>query len=618
LPFLTTTVSSSFLSTNMLSIELNILTELRYKCDIIWLRAVVVAPLVEEIIFRGCILFQLQRQFQTCGALCLGSGLLFAIAHSHHVVEKLYIGYPLNAALSEVFPQVIMTAMFGVYSTLIVLRSGHLIAACIVHSFCNAMGAPDILGDLKYVALSDPRRGKRIYLTLLFSGFIGWLLLIGPATTLFGFSNTTQCRLFYSFQLYIDYFISTHFVLMSIQPTYDSTLAQLGAFLKAKSPLAVENAFTTLSNSIKYVDYCAHLIRCLQSTINDANFDKIEVATFFSRVIRLLKCLVPMKMKPEFMGEKPPAKSEQAKRVKISALRHALTRTWGKLLEKGLSDDLMLEALVTLGDDQIEKMIDTAQLLGPYITLIFDPPANSNAASFPSWSRAVTRALLKVIHTGGLNYDRLYLRLYALLGEDLLICPYADRFLLDLDVYLTSIHVPAGWLSAFSKRLIQLSLIGTAPLSIMSALITVGGNVLIRHPPCRVLIDRSSGLEESTSTTTECGPGGDPYVYHPGDLARDASDALASSLWELICLECHYQADIANLANRIRHIASDNGMNLLPDVKNQVESGKQLQNVVDRASRQYMSVLEMTNARMPSLTALEGWFVGTEISQAMV
>ncbi|KAM3181206.1 hypothetical protein ACTXT7_014819 [Hymenolepis weldensis] len=174
----------------------DILNELRYKCDIIWLRAVVVAPLVEEIIFRGCILFQLQRQFQTCGTLCLGSGLLFAVAHSHHVFEKLYIGYPLSAALSEVFPQVIMTAMFGVYSTLIVLRSGHLIAACIVHSFCNAMGAPDIPGDLKYVALRDPRRGKRIYLTLLFSGFIGWLLLIGPATTLFGFSNTTHCRLF--------------------------------------------------------------------------------------------------------------------------------------------------------------------------------------------------------------------------------------------------------------------------------------------------------------------------------------------------------------------------------------------------------------------------------------
>uniref|UniRef100_A0A0R3T1Q9 CBF domain-containing protein n=1 Tax=Rodentolepis nana TaxID=102285 RepID=A0A0R3T1Q9_RODNA len=512
-----------------------ILNELRYCCDIIRFRAVVLAPIVEEIIFRGCILFQLQRQFQTCGALCLCSGLIFAIAHLHHVVEMLYLGYPLNMALSEVLPQVLMTAIFGVYSTLIVLRSGHLIAACI----------------------------------------------------------------------------------MPIQPTYDSAFAELGAFLKAKSPLTAENAFVPLSNRIKYVDYCAHLIRCLQSMINDANFDKIDVATFFSRVIRLLKCLMPLKMKSEFLGDKPPVKSEQAKRVKISALRHALTRTWGKLLEKGLPDDLMLEALITLGDDQMEKMTDTAQLLGPYITVIFDPPASSSAASLPSWSRAVTRALLKVIHTGGLNYDRLYPRLYALLGQDLLVCPYADRFLLDLDIYLTSIHVPAGWLSAFSKRLFQLSLFGTAPLSIMPALITVGGNVLIRHLPCRVLIDRSGSQDENAPTMAECGPGGDPYVYHPEDLASDGSAALASSLWELACLECHYQSDIATLASRVRHIASNNGMNLLPDVKNQLESGKQLQVGVERASNQYMSVLEMTNARMPNLTPLEGWLMPTENSKAL-
>ncbi|KAM7538892.1 hypothetical protein Aperf_G00000050049 [Anoplocephala perfoliata] len=174
----------------------DILNELRLACDIVWLRGVVIAPLVEEIIFRGCILFHLQRQFQTCGALCLGSSLLFAFAHLHHVVEKLYIGYPLQAALSEVVPQVIMTALFGVYSTVIVLRSGHLIAACTVHSFCNALGAPDIPGDLKAASLRDPKWGKRIYIGLLVIGFIGWLLFFGPATNLFGLADTVHCRLF--------------------------------------------------------------------------------------------------------------------------------------------------------------------------------------------------------------------------------------------------------------------------------------------------------------------------------------------------------------------------------------------------------------------------------------
>lgn len=83
-------------------------------------------------------------------------------------------------------------------------------------------------------------------------------------------------------------------------------------------------------------------------------------------------------------------------------------------------------------------MTDTAQLLGPYITVVFDPPTTSGNSPLTSWSRAVARVLLKVIHSGGLNFDRLYPRLYALLGDDLLTCPYADRFLVDLDVYLTS------------------------------------------------------------------------------------------------------------------------------------------------------------------------------------
>lgn len=85
-------------------------------------------------------------------------------------------------------------------------------------------------------------------------------------------------------------------------------------------------------------------------------------------------------------------------------------------------------------------MTDTARLLAPYITTVFDPPATAATAAAPlaSWSRAVSRTLLKIIHLGGLNFDRLYPRLYALLGEDLLTCRYAERFLEDLDVYLSS------------------------------------------------------------------------------------------------------------------------------------------------------------------------------------
>lgn len=57
----------------------------------------------------------------------------------------------------------------------------------------------------------------------------------------------------------------------------------MGAYLKADSPLTAENAFTVLLRGTKYVDYSAHLMRCLQTTINDANFDKVNVSCARSR-----------------------------------------------------------------------------------------------------------------------------------------------------------------------------------------------------------------------------------------------------------------------------------------------------------------------------------------------
>ncbi|KAL5967716.1 hypothetical protein TSMEX_004568 [Taenia solium] len=405
---------------------------------------------------------------------------------------------------------------------------------------------------------------------------------------------------------------------MSNQPTYESVSIQLKAYLNANSPSATEKALTDLLNNAIYVDFAAHLLRCLQTAIFKACFDEIDVRVFFNRVLRLLQCLLPPNMAIEYMGEKPPAKSEQAKRMRMPTLRHTLTDTWAKLLEKGLPDDLLLEALIALGDSQIEKMTDTARLLSPYITTVFDPPTTVATAAAPlaSWSRAVSRTLLKIIHLGGLNFDRLYPRLYALLGEDLLTCRYAERFLEDLDVYLSSIHVPAGWLSAFVKRLVQLGLVGVAPLSLMLPLLTVAANCLIRHPACRVLIDRRANQNDPTTETKDAV--GDPYTYRPNDLVDDGAEVLKSSLWEVACLECHYHPEVSSLARRIRHIGAITAgvVDRLPEVKNQVRSGKELQAEVDRTARQYLAVLEMTNARLPSLPPLEGWTMPSDLSKA--
>nr|VZI13001.1 unnamed protein product [Spirometra erinaceieuropaei] len=55
------------------------LRECYYTLDWRWLRTVVVAPCVEELIFRGCILFHLKRELKSCWSLCLASAGFFAL-----------------------------------------------------------------------------------------------------------------------------------------------------------------------------------------------------------------------------------------------------------------------------------------------------------------------------------------------------------------------------------------------------------------------------------------------------------------------------------------------------------------------------------------------------------
>ncbi|VDD76778.1 unnamed protein product [Mesocestoides corti] len=377
------------------------------------------------------------------------------------------------------------------------------------------------------------------------------------------------------------------------------------AFLKASSPVEEEKCFSPLADGAKYIDFTSYLLRCLQSAITEANFTKTDVSHHTAAGVDACDRWRFLRARCAATGGSSPhenaqgvhgratcsncfgfcrvAKSDQAKRMRLPTLRHMLTDTWSKLFEKELPDDLMLDSLMRLGDGQLDKMTDTARLLAPYVTTVFDPPSPDVP---PSWSRAVSRAILKVIHLGGLNFDRLYPRLYQLLDDSLLTCPHADRFLVDLDDFLSSIHLPAGWVAAFAKRLAQLTVQG-ASLWLLPPLLTVVANCLIRHPMSRVLVDRKSSSVDSKRRRLEDGANeeehdeaeadecsGDPYTWRPNSLADDAPDALKSSLWELACLEKHYHPEVASLALRVRQIAGSTKPDHLPDLKNQVRLGK--------------------------------------------
>ena len=104
-------------------------------------RNFVIAPAVEEYIYRVCLLPVLIPHLGW-NAVIIGPAL-FGIAHFHHGYELLRLGYSLKHVTNHVFVQMLYTTIFGCYCSylFIVLRNFYLLWA--VHSFCNLAGLPD-------------------------------------------------------------------------------------------------------------------------------------------------------------------------------------------------------------------------------------------------------------------------------------------------------------------------------------------------------------------------------------------------------------------------------------------------------------------------------------------
>lgn len=149
-----------------------------------WWRNHVVAPFSEEFTFRACMLPMLLRHYSHTQAIVV-SPLFFGVAHFHHMVERIRKGEGVTTALTISLFQFTYTTVFGMYSSLVFLRTGHLAAPCLVHAYCNFMGFPDFME----VYHSPPRR--RLLLSSMFvAGALGFYLLLPWVADESLYSNT--------------------------------------------------------------------------------------------------------------------------------------------------------------------------------------------------------------------------------------------------------------------------------------------------------------------------------------------------------------------------------------------------------------------------------------------
>ena len=111
------------------------------------LRNLVVAPLTEEWIFRGCMLAILLPTMDVRAAV-VTAPMLFGVAHAHHLMEwyRNPKGVKFSQAFGNVLFQFLYTTIFGSYAAYLFVITKQLSGVILAHSFCNFMGFPNFGG----------------------------------------------------------------------------------------------------------------------------------------------------------------------------------------------------------------------------------------------------------------------------------------------------------------------------------------------------------------------------------------------------------------------------------------------------------------------------------------
>ncbi|XP_043571184.1 nucleolar complex protein 4 homolog [Chiloscyllium plagiosum] len=231
---------------------------------------------------------------------------------------------------------------------------------------------------------------------------------------------------------------------------------------------------------------------------------------------------------------KQQSKHTEWKAARLKEHRRVFERLWLAFLRQKLSTNLYKKVLVILHESILPHM-SKPTLMIDFLTAAYDIGG--------AISLLALNGLFYLIHHHNLEYPDFYKKLYSLLDPSVLHVKYRARFFHLLNVFLSSSHLPAYLVAAFSKRLSRLAL--TSPPQALLMLIPFICNLIRRHPSCKLLIHRSNQPQDLSA---------DPYIMEQEDPAK--CRAMESSLWEIQTLQYHYHPDVANQAATINKALS--------------------------------------------------------------
>lgn len=147
------------------------------------------------------------------------------------------------------------------------------------------------------------------------------------------------------------------------------------------------------------------------------------------------------------------------------------------------------------------------------------------------------QGVFTLIQQQNLTYPNIYEKLYSMFEPEIFHTKFKARLFYLADIFLSSISLPEILVAAFVKRLARLSLV--APPQDIVIILYFIGNLVIRHPGLKRLMCHPHGGQISH----------DPYIMD--ERVPSKSNALESSLWEIVNLQQHAIPSIAQAAKFI-------------------------------------------------------------------
>jgi len=162
-----------------------------------------------------------------------------------------------------------------------------------------------------------------------------------------------------------------------------------------------------------------------------------------------------------------------------------------------------------------------------------------------------------LIQEKNLDYPSFYRKLYSLLDVDTLHSKHRARFFRLLDTFLASTHLPAVLVASFLKRLSRLSL-NASPAGFIPV-VPWTYNLLKKHPACTFMIHRAPRTAEEKEILESEGLT-DPFLMDEQDPME--TNAIESSLWEVVMLQSHYHPNVATVAKVVSQQFTKHAYNL--------------------------------------------------------